>query len=147
MSATEPVLHGKPISREMVFAAEREMKAKGKPVEIPVSNHFGGGVYAREIVIAADTVLTGQIHKKENLNFLASGTIRVSTDNGVQRLSGPAWIVSPPGTKRIAYTETEVRWVTFHATEETDVEKIEARFICKTEAEYLEYRRQLEVKP
>lgn len=133
-----------------VFEAERHMRECGEPVVIPTYHHHGGGVYAREIVIPADTVLTGHIHKKENLNLLVSGVIHVSTENGVQRLVGPTWVVSPPGTKRIAWTETEVRWATFHATEETDLQKIEQTFIAKTEQEFLDYvaeQKKLGVKP
>lgn len=139
MSDVLPFIRKLPVSRDKIFEAERLMRERGTPVEIPVHNRFGGGVYAREIVIPAGTILTGQIHKKENLNLLVSGVIHVSTENGVQRLEGPTWIISPPGTKRIAYTETEVRWATFHATEEKDVEKIEQIFIAKTEDEYLAY--------
>lgn len=139
MNDVLPFVRKLPISKDKIFEAERRMRERGTPVEIPVNNYFGGGVYAREIVIPAETILTGQIHKKENLNLLSSGVIHVSTENGVQRLVGPTWIVSPPGTKRIAYTETEVRWVTFHATEERDLEKIEQLFIAKTEAEFVAY--------
>lgn len=139
-----------PVSRDKVFEAERQMRERGVPVDIPVYSHFGGGVYGREIVIPAETIVTGEIHKKENLNLLISGVIQVSTENGVQRLVGPTWITSPPGTKRIAYTETEVRWATFHATESKDVDYIERTFIAKTEEEFLAYveeQKKLEVRP
>lgn len=133
-----------PISLAQVLKAEREMLARGTRVEIPVKHYFankGGkhGAYAREITIPADTVLTGKIHKTEQINFLMKGEITVSTDSGMVRLCAPMTVVSPPGTKRIAYSHTEVVWTTIHATEETDLAKIEAQFIAQDEAEWLAY--------
>lgn len=130
--------------REKIKQAEALMKAHGEPVEIPVRHYFSDGVYAREITIPAGTILTGHIHKRENLNFLLKGEITVSTDDGMKRLVAPATIVSPPGTKRIAYTHTEVVWTTVHGTSERDLEKIEATFIAKSENEFLSYVRSLE---
>lgn len=138
------------ITREAVLEAERQMREFGKPVDIPVKHHFSDGIYAREITIPADTMLTGKIHKKENLNFLLRGEISVLVDGKMVRMVGPAGpIVSPPGTKRIAYTHTEVVWVTVHGTHETDLAKIEAEFIAQDEAEWLAYAaaKKLEVKP
>lgn len=137
--------------RAKVHAAEREMLAHGVPVEIPVREYFANkgtkhGVYAREITIPADSIVTGKIHKTEQINFLLEGEISVLTECGMERFSAPATIVSPAGTKRIAYTHTKVVWTTVHATEETETDKIEAYFIAQTEQEYLAFTRQIELK-
>lgn len=134
-----PAILGGEITRAQVLRAEREMIERGTPVEIPVKDYFSEGVYGRQITIPADTVLTGKIHKKSNMNFLMKGRITVSTDAGMVEFEAPAVIVSPPGTKRIAYTHTEVVWVTVHGTHERDVAKIEAKFIAKDEQEWLAY--------
>lgn len=137
--------------REKVLLAEREMRAHGTPVEIPVTHHFANrgtedGAYAREIAIPKWSMVTGKIHKTEQINVLLEGVIHVSTENGIERMVGPRVLVSPAGTKRIAITETDVRWLTFHATRETDLEKIEEHFIAQTEQEYLDFMRCLELK-
>lgn len=140
---------GGKLSRAQVVEAERQMIERGTPADIPVSHRFGGGVYAREIIIPAQTILTGKIHKKENLNLLVSGVIHVSTENGIQRLEGPTWVISPPGTKRIAFTETMCIWVTFHSTDERNVDEIEKLFVCDTDEQfrlYVEEQARLEVK-
>lgn len=129
--------------REKVQVAEEIMKAHGVPVEIPLRHYFSEGVYAREITIPAGTLLTGKIHLRENMNFLMKGDISVLTERGVERLTAPMTIVSPPGTKRIAYTHTEVVWTTVLGTNETDPEKIEASFTAQTEQEWLDYQRLL----
>lgn len=130
-------------TREKVTLAEQEMRDRGTPVEIPVQHYFSDGVYARHGRIPAGTLLTGHIHKKRNLNILSEGEISVLTQDGVKRVKAPFIIVSPAGTKRIAYTHTDCVWTTIHGTHETDIEKIEAEFIAKSEQEWLEYAEQL----
>lgn len=115
-------------------------------VECPVRHYFSQGVYAREITIPAGTILTGKIHKYEQLNILSKGDISVLTDEGVRRVQAPFAIVSPPGTKRIAYAHEESVWTTIHGTDLTDVEKIEEAFIAQTDAEYLSFREALMVE-
>lgn len=125
--------------REKVQRAEALMREHGDPVEIPVQHFFSDGVYARHGMIPRGTMLTGHIHKKRNLNILSQGEMSVLTQDGMQRVKGPFVIVSPPGTKRIAYAHTDCWWTTIHGTHETDLAKIEAEFIVKTEQEWLEY--------
>lgn len=124
--------------RAQVIAFE-DLVRQAPQIDIPVRNYFSDGVYAREITIPAGTVLTGKIHKRVNLNFLLKGEMSVLTERGVERLVAPATLVSPPGTKRIAYAHTECVWTTVHGTQETDLEKIEAHFIAQSETEYLAY--------
>ena len=124
--------------RDKVSLLEDEMR-KHEQIEIPIRHHFSPGVYAREITIPAGTLLTGRIHKYEQLNILSGGEISVLTDDGMKRVCAPFTVVSPPGTKRIAYAHTECTWTTILATEEKDPEKIEAAFTVATEQEFLEF--------
>jgi hypothetical protein len=68
--------------------------------------------------------------------------MRLLTDEGFKDVSAPYTVVSPPGTKRIALALTDCVWTTILATPETDIEKIEEIFVCKTEEEYLEWHSQ-----
>lgn len=124
--------------RDKVALLESEM-LKREQVVIPVKHFFSPGVYAREITIPADTVLTGRIHKYEQLNILSGGEMSVLTDDGMKRVSAPFTVVSPPGTKRIAYAHTECTWTTILATEEKDPDAIEATFTVATEQEFIEF--------
>lgn len=125
-------------TREKIAAFEELMRQMPQ-VEIPVFHYFSYGVYAREIHIPAGTILTGEIHKFENLNILSKGEMSVMTENGLVRVSAPFTIVSPPGTKRIAEAHTDCVWTTIHGTFERDIEKIERKFIAKSEQAYLEF--------
>ena len=49
----------------------------------------------------------------------------VLTEEGVEYLKAPYFSVTEPGTKRFIYTHTDCIFVTVHATEETDIKKIE----------------------
>ena len=128
--------------RDKVSMLEEEM-LKCEQIAIPVQHYFSPGVYAREITIPAGTLLTGRIHKYEQLNILSGGEISVLTQDGMKRVSAPFTVVSPPGTKRVAYAHTECTWTTILATEETDPDTIEALFTVSTEQEFIEFARAL----
>lgn len=124
--------------RQKVELLETEMR-RHEQIEIPVRHYFSPGVYAREITIPAGTLLTGRIHKYAQLNILSGGEISVMTDDGMKHVEAPFTVVSPPGTKRIAYAHTECTWTTILATEEKDPDVIEAAFTVATEREFLEF--------
>lgn len=134
-------------TRDKVFAIEALMLEQPQ-VELKVIHYFSKDVYARELHIPAGIILTGEIHKFENLNILSQGKMQVLTENGVEDVEAPFTIVSPAGTKRIARTLTECVWTTIHGTSETDILKIEKTFIAKNEQEWLEFcnANQLEFK-
>lgn len=115
-------------------------------VECPVKHYFSKGVYARELFIPKGCTITGKIHKHTNLNIMSQGEMSVLTDEGIKRVKAPFTIVSPPGTKRIAYAHEDTIWTTIHGTEETDVDQIELEFVAQSEAEYLEFAEALKIE-
>ena len=133
--------------RKAVFDMESLMR-QAPQVELKVKHYFSKGVYARELHIPAGVILTGEIHKFENLNILSQGKIEVLTEKGMQEVEAPFTIVSPAGTKRIARAITDCIWTTIHGTDENDLNIIEKTFIAKSEQEWLEFRNanQLEFK-
>ena len=128
--------------REKLLRLEAELLALPQ-LEIPVRHYFSPGIYAREVTIPAGSVVTGKIHKYAHLNVVSKGDISVLTEDGVKRIAAPFTFVSPPGTKRAGWTHAETVWTTIHATDETDLEKIEAYFIAKDFPEYLAFRASL----
>ena len=130
---------------EQIERLESEMLALGS-VELPVVHHFSKGVYARELHIPAGTTITGKIHKHVNLNILSKGEISVLTESGIERICAPFTVVSPPGTKRVAYAHTDCVWTTIHGTDETDLEKIEAEFVTDSHKSYLSFCDSLKIE-
>jgi hypothetical protein len=133
-------------NRSKVLGIEEEMR-KYPQLDLPVRHHFSQGVYARELFIPKGTLLTGQIHKYEQLNIMSKGELSVLVDGEWKRCRAPFHVVSPPGTKRIAYAHEDTVWTTIHGTDERDLVKIEAHYIAHDEAEYLAFTKQLEGAP
>lgn len=118
---------------------------KQPQVELPVRHFFSPGVYARELTIYAGCLLTGAVHKFQQLNILSKGKMRVLVEGVFVDVEAPYTVVSPPGTKRIAYAVTDCVWTTILGTDDTDVQRIEKDFVCKTEEEYLEWHSQYQL--
>ncbi len=129
--------------RERVHALEARLLQMPQ-LEIEPRHYFSDGAYAREITIPAGSVVTGKIHKYAQINILSKGEISVLTENGIEWVSAPFTVVSPPGTKRVAWAHTECVWTTILGTDEKDPEKIEQLFTTNSEQEWLEHAAQVE---
>lgn len=90
-----------------------ELKLFGMPqTEIVTTHAFLPGKYERKIVVPPWTVLTGAEHKVPYTVRLESGTIAVTTDEGVKVLTGPCEFEAPAGTQRAGRVfDDEVVWV------------------------------------
>jgi len=106
-------------------------------VECPVVHHFADGMYAREMTIPAGVVLTGAIHRTEHLSTISKGRILVTTDEGEKEICAPHTFVSKPGAKRAGLAIEETVWTTYHATRETDLEKLVEELTESTAQELL----------
>ena len=115
--------------RERILRLESWMNTL-EQADLPVNHHFAKGQYARELFIPKGVCLIGKIHKCEHLNIISKGDITVLTETGMKRIIAPYTFVSRPGTKRVGLAHADTVWVTIHATEETDLEKIEEEVIA-----------------
>ena len=127
-----------PPMRTQICAIETEM-LKLPQLEIPIKHYFSHGMYAREITVPADALITGVIHKYPQINILSKGTIRVSIGETIREITASHTVVSEPGIKRIAYAVTECVWTTIFHTFKTDIEEIEKEFIAHSEQEYEDF--------
>lgn len=108
---------------------EREM-VKFPWVVMPVTHRFTPGLYIREIFMPAGTILTSKIHKTEHPFVISAGRLEVLTENdGWVPMQAPFTGITKPGTRRVLKIFEDTIWTTFHPTDETDVEKIEAAII------------------
>jgi hypothetical protein len=131
------------ITRDDVDQFERNLfqfaRATNSEVVPAVINHFGPGVYMREMLLDAGVMVVGHAHKTEHFNILLSGTMRVVVDDKVEEMTGPMIVLSSPGKKKIGYAITDCRWLTIHPTHETDLSKLEEDLIEKSDA-HLEHQ-------
>ena len=99
-------------------------------VEIEPTHYFADGIYAREIVIPAGTLLTGKIHRTRHLNIVSKGKIAVVTEDGQKIIEAPCTFVAEAGTKRVGLALEDTVWTTIHASQETDLDKLETELIA-----------------
>lgn len=108
----------------------QEQLAKLPQYEPKTTHSFHAGMYCREVWRKAGVMVIGKVHKKEHFYLIVSGTVCISDGVGEpQRFTGPHLIESAPGTKRAVYAETDVLCMTFHRTDATTVEAVEAELV------------------
>lgn len=108
-------------------------------VDCPVLHHFGPGVYIREVRMPAGSLILGHRHKNAHTNILVQGRLKFLNEGGeVVELVAPAVLTSNPGRK-LAYIIEDTVWQNVYATEEKDVEKLEAVLLDKSDA-WLEHK-------
>jgi len=107
-----------------------------------ITHYFAPGIYAREMRMPANCLITGKIHKTSHLNMLSQGRVTVSNKGSSVTYEAPHTFVSPVGTKRAIYAHEDSTWTTIHPTDLEDPEEIEAEIIAETFEEldgYLEH--------
>jgi len=114
--------------KERVDALQDEI-SKYPQYEPPTEHVFHGGMYCRQVWRPAGCLIVGKVHKKEHFYMVVSGTVKVTTDDGVQTITGPMLLCSNPGTKRAVYAETDALCMTFHRVESNTVEEVESELV------------------
>lgn len=99
-------------------------------------HHFIEGVYARELLIPAGTVVVGKLHKHPRICIISGGDCTFVTEFGTRRVEAPFAEVMPAGTKTAVYAHTDTTWTAIHGTHETDFDRLEQIFIAKDHEEY-----------
>ncbi len=102
--------------------------------ECPVGHYFGPGVYVREVRMAAGTWAIGHHQKFPHLNILVQGAVEMLQEDGATSVvRAPLIYTSQPGRK-VGKVLEDVVWLNVYATEETDVDALEARLVDKSAA-------------
>lgn len=102
--------------RDSIESLESELK-KYPQVDVPFSDHYFGGIYARAVCIPKGTLLTGKIYKDDHFDIMLSGDITVSSDDGVKRLKGFNIFDGKQGKKRAGIAHEDTFWITFCQSE------------------------------
>jgi len=101
----------------------------------PETKHtFHAGMYCREVWRPAGVIVVGKIHKKEHFYLIVSGTVAITTDEGVKSVTGPHLLCSKPGTKRAVYAETDALCMTFHVVDAKTIEDAEQELVEEDES-------------
>lgn len=110
-------------------------------VVLDTSSLLHGGMYARTIRIPAGTMLTGALTSMDNI-CIVHGDITVTTDDGVQRLTGYHVLPAKSGARRAGITHAETCWTTLIPTDAATVD--DAECALTGEAEMLQTRREVQ---
>ena len=115
-------------SREQIERLQAEM-VQMPQYEAPTEHVFHGGMYCRQVWRPAGCLIVGKVHKKEHFYMVVSGTVKVTTDDGLQTITGPMLLCSKPGTKRAVFAETDALCMTFHRVDSNTVEDAESELV------------------
>lgn len=113
--------------RQKVEALEQTVVAQHLPqAECPVRHYFAPGVFAREMTIPAGTLLTGAVHRTENLAVLSAGSLVMATEQGPVTIRAPHVMTVKAGAKNCGYAIETAVFTNFFANpaNETDIEKL-----------------------
>ncbi|CAB5212543.1 hypothetical protein UFOVP192_29 [uncultured Caudovirales phage] len=113
---------------EQIEKLQSEM-VKMPQAELETEHYFSGGMYCRKVFRTAGTLIVGKVHKKAHFFMCAKGEIVAWTENGMKKLVAGDIIESNPGTKRVTLALSDAIGITFHKTDKTDLDEIEAELI------------------
>ena len=125
-AAIEGMTHGATPAQMEHLQAELSRLPQYEPL---TKHYFHGGMLCREVWRAAGVLVVGKVHLKEHFYLIAEGTVRITTDDGVQELTGPRLVLSKPGTKRAVLSLTPALCMTFHRTDALTIESAEADLV------------------
>lgn len=91
-----------------------------------VVHHFGPHVYAKQMHLPAGHQVATHKHRFDHLSVLARGTAVVEVAGMATTYHGPTGITILAGRAHRITALTDIDWFCIHATEETDVEQIDA---------------------
>jgi len=119
------------VTEQKIQVLEAEF-LKQPQADCPVVHRFGPGIYIREVTIPADTFSIGHRQTTTHLNIMLAGRVTMVNEDGSHtELVAPQTFVASPGRK-IGYIHETMVWQNVYATDETDVEKLEAMFLDKS---------------
>ena len=107
---------------------QREM-VKMPQAELQTEHYFSGGMYCRKLIRPAGALIVGKVHKKAHFFLCAKGEIIAWTEKGMKTLKAGDIVESQPGTKRVTFAIEDSIGITFHVTDKTDLNEIEAELI------------------
>lgn len=95
------------------------------PGDFPVTHYQTPGMYCREIFMPRGSRIISAKHKYEHPFVISQGIVHVFSENeGQVTYVAPYTGITQPGTQRLLVVEEDTIWTTFHATQETDIDKI-----------------------
>lgn len=119
------------MSNLIIADLEKEMLDMPQ-ADCPVAHHFGPGIYIREVTLPAGIFAVGHAQKFDHLNIMLTGKVAIVDEGKVRVLEAPMIFTGKPGRK-VGYVIETCVWQNVYATEETDIDALEAHYLDKSE--------------
>lgn len=119
------------MSNLIVADLEKEMLEMPQ-ADCPVAHHFGPGIYIREVTLPAGIFAVGHAQKFDHLNIMLTGKVAIVDEGKVRVLEAPMIFTGKPGRK-VGYVIETCVWQNVYATNETDIDTLEAHYLDKSE--------------
>ena len=94
-------------------------------------HHFSDGLYGKEMVLPKGYIAYSHSHNYDHLSILAKGRVIVKTDDYNKEYVAPACINIEANTYHQIEALEDVVWFCIHATDETNIDKIDEVLIGK----------------
>jgi len=102
-------------------------------IDLGVVHNFSDGLYAKQMVIPKGYVVGQHAHKYSHLSILAKGKVIVKTNEAEKEYAAPACLEIKKGVNHAIEALEDTVWFCVHATDETDIAKIDEVLINKGE--------------
>lgn len=119
------------MSNLVIADLEKEMLDMPQ-ADCPVAHHFGPGIYIREVTLPAGIFAVGHAQRFDHLNIMLTGKVAIVDDGKVRVLEAPLIFTGKPGRK-VGYVIETCVWQNVYATEETNIDALEAHYLDKSE--------------
>lgn len=104
-------------------------------IELPLIHDFAPGIYNRRLLMPAGALIIGKTHKTEHFNTVLSGKATVMVNGEITQYQAGDVFVSKAGDKKVIHVLEDTVWMTTHATDETDLDKLEKKYVYSEEPE------------
>jgi len=95
-------------------------------IQLPdIKHHFSDGLYAKQISLPQHHYMVQHKHVYDHISILAEGWVVVTVDEVETEYHAPACINIAAGKSHEVTAVTNSVWFCIHATDETDVEKVD----------------------
>lgn len=98
-------------------------------VENEVTHHFAPHLYARELILRAGTYAIGYVHRTAHMMIMVHGDMEITTGDGMKRFTGYNVLHAGIGAQRVVHVFEDTILISFHPTDTTDVEELEAELV------------------
>ncbi len=98
-------------------------------LDVNIQHHFSSGVYARQMHLPAGHFAQTHRHKFDHLSILAQGEVLLEVDGVKTHHCAPACITIAANAVHTITAIQDTTWFCIHATNETDVAKIDHQLI------------------